>query len=597
MKKIFGLCAVFAILCIPSISHAACECGSTDQAAPCTGNSINVTVQNDAPNGGVALNNTYTWTFNSNGGDARCGQFANGDYWVAPAVGQSTVTVTGISSSSHPTLISADENPETEAIGLLSGVKKYGNYSAAENIIPSLPKTYSSITSIVAALQRNETVEGNCGTSAIVGECVDSYNVLTIVSAVPPLAGADSIRPNITGKSKELLTLADFDLTRLPKKSFLSGANSTGLASITRRWSHSIETMGLHSSANAYNGYSEGGRAFRSHAVVGEYGAKTAVAYSSDLMAIFSDDNTDQEKKAPVAAMLTYGLDLYHAIYDAPDGIVRDWGSGATQHVGKFMPVVFLAALAKDAKYANNVKTASSHLWDRRYSGPSELAQVLPGANGLVWGDIQPHLGAVNYHGAYWDSLMKAHCYDDSTIACDSNAGANRTMLDPYGFIDGPPVAPGEYYMQSSLGVQRAMVASMFLMPEVCDIINYDALVQYVDRTIHHGKQTGNDPCVTPDSRENFATCDPYRNTGCVYYGVTWGPQNPTERNSGCITIPTPPYTKAGRYSRLDGDPIGTAYTTGQVEANWVEIRGTVGSCRAPRYRLFRNVRIGEVEQ
>lgn len=581
---------------LPSLVFGACDCASTDSASPCAGQSITVTVNADTPNDGTAVDNVYSWAFNSGGGDARCGQFANGDYWVAPAVGQSTVTVTGISSSSHPTLISADENPETEAIGLLSGVKGYGNYSSSENILPYLPKSYSSITSIVAAIQRNEVVEGKCGTISIEGECVDSYNVLTIVSAVPPLAGVESIRPNITGKTKELLALSDFDLTRLPKKSFLSGADSTGLADITRRWSHSIETIGLHSSANAYNGYSEGGRAFRSHVVVGEYGAGAAVAYSSDLMAIFSDDNTDQEKKAPVAAMLTYGLDLYHAIYDAPDGIVRDWGSGATQHVGKFMPVVFLAALAKDAKYANNVKTASSHLWDRRFSGPSELAQVLPGANGLVWGDIQPHLEVVNYHGAYWDSLMKTHCYDNSTIACNTNAGSSRTMLDPYGFIDGPPVYPGGYYMQSSLGVQRAMVASMFLMPEICDIINYDALVQYVDRTINHGKQTGNDPCVTPDSREDFANCDPYRNKGCLYYGVTWGPKNPADINSECITTPTPPYNKAGRYSSLDGDPIETIYTTGQVEANWVEIRGTAGSCRAPRYHIFRNVRLPEAQ-
>ena len=562
--------------------YASCDCGSTDSTKPCTGQLIKITVKAETPNGGKAVDNEYTWTFNSNGGDARCGQFANGDYWVAPAVGQSTVTVTGISSSSHSTLISADENPETEAIGLLSGVKSYGNYSATENILPSLPKTYSSTTSIVAALQRNEAIEGICGTSAIVGECVDSYNVLTVVSAVPPLAGAESIRPNITGKTKELLTLTDFDLTRLPKKSFLSGADPTGLAGITRRWSHSIETMGLHSSAHSYDGYSEGGRAFRSHTLIDDYGAGTAGAYNNDLMTIFSDSNTDQEKKAPVAAMLTYGLDLYHAIYDAPDGIVRDWGSGATQHVGKFMPVVFLAALAKDAKYANNVKTASSHLWDRRFSGPSELAQVLPGANGPVWGDIQPHLAAVNYHGSYWDSLMKAHCYDDSTIACNTNAGPNRTMLDPYGFIDGPPVMPASYYYGSSLGVQRAMVATMFLMPEVCDIINYDALIQYVDRTISHGRQSGNDPCVTPDSREDFANCDPYRNKGCLYYGVTWGPKNPADINSECITTPTPPYNKAGRFSKLDGIAVGAVYTTNQVETNWEEIRGTAGSCRAP---------------
>lgn len=581
-KKSYLLFVPVFIMGITQINaNSACDCGSTDKSNPCTGKSIIVTVNAGTPNGGKPLNNVYNWEFNSGGNDALCGQFANGDYWIAPANGQSSVTITGISSSSHPSFISADVNPKTEKIGLLSGAKAYGNFSASESIIPNLPLSYSTTTSLVAAIQRNEAAEGNCGTSSIVGECADSYNVVTILSFIPDLSGAETIRPNITGESKEILSFSDFDLTRVPGKSYLSGTDSVGIAAIKDRWSHSVEVLGLNTSANSNNGYSEGGRAFRSHVLIDDYGGGAAAAWYNDLMTLFSSGNTIAEKKPAIAAMLAYGLDLYHAIYDSPLGVTRYWGSGATQHPGKFIPVVFLAALAKDPKYATNAKLASSHLWDIRFSGPAEMAQVLPGINGPVWGDIQPQLSAVNYHGAYWKELMTAQCYDGASGTCNNTVGA-KNMLDPYKYIDGPPALPGKGYMASSLGVQRALVATMFIMPEVCEIINYDVLVQYVDRASDYGVKTNSDPCVTPDSREDFVNCDPYRNTGCLYYGKTWGPQIPTDMNSGCITTPMPPYTKSGRFSNINGTAISTTYTVGQVEANWAKLRGTSKTCRAP---------------
>lgn len=594
MRALFALfLAVVLPVCSPQVSIAACDCGSADEANPCTGQAIVVTVTAGTPNGGTAVNNVYNWSFNSGGKDARCGQFANGDYWVAPADGETTVTLTGVSSSSHPSHISADENPATEAIGLLSGVKSYGNYSAAENIISTLPKSYSSATSIVAAIERDASREGGCGTASIVGECADSYNVLTVLDSVPLLAGAETIRPNMNGTYKELLSFSDFEFARVPKKAFLSGTDAAGLDNITRRWSHSIETLGLNTTANSGgDGFSEGGRAFRAHTLIDDYGAGTAAAWYNDLMILFSDAHTDQEKKRPLAAMLAYGLDLYHAIYDPPAGVTRYWGSGATQHPGKFMPAVLLAALAKDSKYANNVKTASAHLRDHASSGPLELAQIHTGKNGPVWGDI-PALSGAYFLGAYWGDVMRSQCYDGATGVCTPAIGA-KTMYDPHGYIDGPPNKPGTSYFGSSLGIQRSMVATMFLMPSACDVVNYDALVQYVDRTISHGVQAGNDPCVTPDSREDFANCDPYRNKGCLYYGVTWGPQNPADPKSQCITTPTPPYTKVGRFSGLDGLPVGAVYTSGQIVTNWAAIRGSASSCRDLPRRLFRNVRLAD---
>jgi len=581
VKKLLTI--TLSILLSYAVTNAACNCGSTNSASPCTGQSSSITVVAGTPNGGTAVNNVYSWTFTSGGGDARCGQFANGDYWVAPASGQSSVVLTGVTSSSHASLITADDNPVVESLGLLNNADALQNYNAANNIIPNLPIAYSTTTSIVTAIQRNVATEGGCQADNM-DACTDSYGVLTVLTSVPENAGSTVLRPNIVGETKELISLSDLDFSRVPSKSFLTGTDTTGLETIRKRWSHHSEVFSVWNAVcTDQQGYcSEGGIGFRSHTMVGGYGASMAVQWYNDLMLLFSDDNTIEEKKPALAAMLSFGNDLYHTIYDS-GAYTRTWGTGATQHPGKFMPVALFAALLTDTTKANVLKLAASHVHDTTHSGPLELAQVHSGANGPVWGDIL-NLTGVNFQGSYWSNLMLSQCYDGAPGTCNVAIGS-KTMFDPYGYIDGPPNEPLTSYAGSSLGVQKAFLATMFLLPDVCDIVNYDPLTEYVDRVLATGKKALPDPCVTPDSRENIAVCDPYRNQDCVYYGVTWGPVTPSDINSVCITTPTPPYTQQGRFASLDGIAIGAAYTSTQVEANWATIRGAASSCRtnAPR--------------
>lgn len=567
----FVFLTLFLLLTTTTSAYAACDCGSTDSANPCTGNSISVTVVAGTPNGGTAVNSVYNWAFNSEGEEATCGTFANGDYWVAPAVGKSSVTITGITSNGD---VSADVNPTIESMGLFGGSKTYGNYNAAENIIPNLPQTYSSITSILAGVKRNEAVEGGCGTAAIVGACADSYDVLTVLSSVPEKAGSETLRPNITGNTKELLTFDDFDFSLIPSKTFFKGTTVAGIETIRRKWSHSTEIFGLGTSGNAGKGYSEGGRAFRAHTLIDDYGAGVAANWYNDMVTLFSDDNTLAEKKPAVAAMLNYGLDLYHSIYDAPNGVSRYWQIGATQSAGKFMPPVFFAALAKSNTYAENLKKVSQNP-NIHKDGPLELGQIHNGPNGYVWGDV-PNLSGVNFQGSYWGNLFASQCYDGAFGTCNVALGS-KTMYDPYGLIDGPPNKPGTSYMGSSLGVQKSMVAIMYLMPRIREIINHEPLVEYVNRVLDNGIKTANDFCVTPDSREILGTCDAYRNRGCLYYGVTWGPVAVADKASSCITTPTAPYNKVGRFTSIDGTKIGMVYKSLQIEANWETIRAQAG--------------------
>lgn len=568
-----------------NIAIASCDCGSTDSTAPCTGNSIIITVD-----GNSAIDAQYNWAFNSGGGDANCGQFANGDYWIAPSNGQDAVTITGITSSTST--VKAAENPTVEAIPYGTGGNNYGNYDSSTNIIESLPKNYTTATSIVAAANRNEAVEGGCGTS-INGECINSYAVVTILPSVPENAGATVIRPNITGTSKEILKWSDFDLSKFPAKSFLAGTDAAGLEAIRRRWSHSVEIFGLHNSVGTSAGYcSEGGRAFRAKSLVGDYGGYVAKTLNDDIFTLFSDDNDLDTKRPAIAAILAYGLDMYHAMYDT-GGAVRAWGVGAGQHPGKFTAPVILAALEISTAKRSVLMSAKNHIYDTRYTGPHELAQIRPGVTTPIWGDVFVDDNESLNQGAYWAELWLSQRYDGAT-GVPEEYGA-KTQVDPYGYIDGPSFLAGDGYMSITYAVQRAMLAIGYIMPEFYRVVNFPELDMFVRRVNASGIHTSPDPCVTPDAREVTTNgCTPYNNrAACVYYNVTWGPVDNNDASKGCITTPTPPYTQQGRFASRDGLTLypNSGYISAQAESNWEAIMA-LGTPQLTNRWLFRNVRL-----
>lgn len=511
-----------------NVDVSGCDCGSTNASNPCIGRAITTIVWAKTPNEGTAVNASFTWEFNSGGTPTYCGKFANGDYWVAPKDG-STVEITNITSNG---IVSADADPIMESMGLLDGSNNYGNYNSSENIIPHLPINYTGINSLVAAVQRNETLEGICGTSSIVGECVDAYNVLTVLTSIPENGGNETIRPNIAGKTKELLTFSDFNFSRIPSIPYFTGTDAQGYEDIRQRWSHSTEIFGIQYGTGV-DVYSEGGRAFRSHILIDEYGGGVASRWYTDMMILFSDDNQFDEKRQALAAMISYGLDIYHSMYDAPEGVTRYWGSAATQSPGKFMPAVFMASLMKDSTYAENLRQVGPNVHNVANAGPLELAQVHKGVNGYVWGDVARSSGDY-IEGSYWQGVLVSQCFDGATGICTTTYGT-KSDRDPYGYIDGPANKPGSAYMGLTAGGQRGMVATMHLMPQICEIINYDPLIEYIQRLDNIGRMTYPDPCVTPDTRENTSICDAFRNEDCEYYKVTWGPDPSNPGDCICV--------------------------------------------------------------
>jgi len=483
----------------------------------------------------------FNWKFQSSGGgQAQVGQFACGSYWVAPAPGDTGVTL--VSLTGNPTwndFVSCDADPVPESHGLLDGSNNYGSYNSAENIIPNLPMTFSppswSCNSLVAAMQRNEAETSNGGTSAIVGEVVDAYSVVTVLPVAPSNNGNDMIRPNITGAIKEFLTWDDFDLSRIPSYSFIPGRTLSSWQSSQIKWRACTEIFGglnVETTPGTWKYFSEGGRAFRSHLLINNYGAGMAREFNDDLLSLFSSANSLEEKKGALAAMLSFGLDIYHARYDYGIGARKAWLSGAGQQLGKYIPTVFLASLLKDEAKAHVLRkiAITNHGSDYAEIGPQELRQITRGVTGVIlWGDGTPFIrngnNLIEEDRRYWSNSYSGACYDTALGNCNPAAG-KKTIADPYGYIDGPAESPGTSYMPISSASIRTLAAAMILMPDLRSIVNTDAPIEYTDRILSHGLWTAPDP-VAPISvvDQTNTDCSPWTGgTGCTEYGITWGP-------------------------------------------------------------------------
>lgn len=560
-------------------ANAACDCGSTNQQAACTGDQINVTVGDSRTVG-------FNWTFNSGGQEALCGQFANGDYWIAPRAGETSVTLTNISGTGSGS-ISLDENPEMESMGLLSSNPdhNYGNYNAAENIAVALPKTFIGNTSLVAAIQRNEAQHNGCGTNAILGNCAEAYHVVTILDQVPADAGATLLRPSIDETNKELLSLSDFDLSRLPELAYISSSSVDELNNIRERWSHSTELFSIRSADG--DTYSEGGRAFRASLLIDDYAAGVARQYYDDVMHLMAVGNPVAERQHALAAVLTYGKDLYYGVYDG-NIRTRGWSSGAGQHLGKFPPAVLFAALFDDSYYRDALRPTSLTLLGHATGplagvGPQELEQINVGVNGAIWGDGADEMEVIDELNRYWTELYHAQCFDGAWGTCATNSGRKNTR-DPHNIIDGPPQIPGSSYMSVSAGPLRGFAALAHLIPEVCETINYPPLMEYTNRITEVGLVTTNDMCAPPDPRES-EDCDIYRAQNCLYYGLsntgvaTWGPTT-TGLNAQCVPNNSGGNTgQNGRFTSAHGEPITIGYRSFTVENNWDTIVNATTAC------------------
>ena len=275
------------------------------------------------------------------------------------------------------------------------------------------------------------------------------------------------------------MTWDDFDLTRIPSYTFLNGKSDDAWKAVARTWRHSTEIFGLSAEIMTkrhglqFRKFSEGGRAFRSHLLINNYAAGVAQKFNGDVLSLFSNEGAiNDAKRQALAAMISYGLDMYHARYHYGDNARKAWNSGAGQSLGTLIPPVLAAALLKDESKAHQLRkmAITNHHKDAGLRGPQELRQIKRGVTGvLLWGDGNPIVRNNNKMSQqdwrYWADFASSKCYDAYPGKGNPHQG-KKTAADPYGYIDGPANKPGSAYMSVSLGGFRATAAIMILMPD-----------------------------------------------------------------------------------------------------------------------------------
>ena len=524
------------------------------------------------------ISKDVTWSFSAS---TYIGWHADGETrWVAPVIGSS---VNLISVTTNGLAIGVDADPDdVDAQGILNASNGWGNYVAAQDVTQNLPYTLNANTSLVAGVQRNEAVDGDCGAPGIVGKCLSGSTTLSFYTSVPANNfGRDQLRMVGPGLVKAVHSMSEFDLTRIPSDSRFTGTTAN-MTDIVNTWQWSFEYM-----RDQDNG--EVSRAFRSDPVVPDYGAGVTQKWYDHLAQLSTDDITAAEKREAIAAMLTYGQDMYYAFYHDPSRFANAWG-GAAQSIGISTGAFLFAALRNDPAFSNRLALLSATPDDKSIN-PQEIYQVQIRANGTVpvWGDeVDP------VERFYWGGLYARQCWEGATGTCDQQGG-NRTQRDPYGYIDGPENRPGASYMGVASGGYRAIAAAMALIPELCSAYNRSMLIDYSTRIFTTGARALPDPCAPPDTTEPPA-CEPFNAaTSCDHYGLsgkttglTWGP-NPhdltqciqnstictdtgTELSCVAATPGDPNFGQNGRFTSWDQTPIVPANTSAQWEANYNSI-------------------------
>lgn len=480
---------------------------------------------------------TFTFSFNCNGGPCEYGQFATGDYWVAPNTPNGTVTITGISPNEekHGAMVNPDllrdnngniVNSDNQRQGFLNSYTLF--YENSLNLMTKLPYSAKGGESIFKIKAMDNPAA--CGTKSIqTYGCVESAVVLTVLSNIPNNRGDNMFRPPFHGNSKPIYTTDKVMMNRLPKLPQATGL----LKDLTNIEDKDSYKKWLVPQIDLYSKYPgpenvEFMRATIPHAAQPSYSAGQAFELFHNMFSVFGEE-TNEEKKDAVYALIQKGIDNY--------GIFKmgvPFSSGAGQFLGKKPPIAFLAAMYNDTAILEDVRRIASdpkllnELWFQADS------QIRMGKSGMaIWGQATTGLDIHTYFGNLYPNR--------------DNSG---TLGDPYGYIDGPAggyrpelISTGaREYLGVTSGPHIGYAFLQHLMPWFKYAANDYEILNFADR-IYDGYGIDNfdggfwtlpDP-VAPKATEDHSGCNAYKlntsspyvtleSTGCISYTETWGP-------------------------------------------------------------------------
>ena len=545
---------------------------------------------------------TLVWEFESESGAAPLyGQFACGSWWVAPAGADTGVTLNSLVASNvgETHFISLDDNPNPWATSVVpwqnwsvnSGLypttpsyyATWGNADPTQDHLSTLPRTYTPgaalAISLVAGVERNGAEEGVApsysvgDTNGTRGGQMSAWMWVTVLAEAPPENGINSIRPNLVGTTKDLLTWDDFDLTRLPSRSDVTLSNSTEYDTRADTWLHSTQIFAMRQwNGVSFQSYSEGARAMRAASQHDAYSVSWAGSFRGSVFSLMSENTVNQKKKL-LASVLAHGLDMYHLVFANGD-YPSTWSSGAGQWMGQSTGSAFAAALLVDPAKKNRMRRmiVDNYGANGDLRGPQEMRQLMRGQTGVVlWGDSHDPVdfaksSTTDSERRYWSELV-GHCRFRDSINPPRSGTAQKTAADPYGYVDGNGISPGADYMSSTAATYVSTARMLLYMPEMLEVYNSPELIEYADRLVRHGIWALPDPVAIPAVVDQYGSgCSPFYGNapGCTEWRVTWGPlpndaRYAFEDNAG------------GRFPHRHGLKLTTVTTTPEVWASYID--------------------------
>jgi hypothetical protein len=421
-----------------------------------------------------------TWTFNK---AVPCGTFANGDSWVSPASGDSTVTVTAMS----PTFASNQNGAMVNPVCSKDPLCKQGfddrldAWDSTKNI--TLPYVASPGASIV----KTDAYTGStCGLP--VTPCLDTAAVLTVESTAADRTG--EFRPPYAGTSKPVYTTAQLQTGLLPSLASVTGAPTLAVEArryqrvqldfsnaYTGRYMHPINNFGYQDNTPEPN--SDLG-----------YGAQIGVDASDAALRLSLSDSV-ASKMSLITYFVQAGIDYYGLVTGG--NVDFAWnGSGHIQ--GRKTPLVYAAALLNDSA----MKTAVAN--DGAASNPK-----FGGEDSQTYYSSTTGGGTLALWGRYTGSDGCGVGDYDFTLSSGSSGTADCQDPDEYidGGVNNASNGYGFYQTCCTSGPYKGQALAVMLLSGGRTVWNHDAFFSYTHRWVTSGYH------MLPDDRTpRYASLD-----------------------------------------------------------------------------------------
>jgi hypothetical protein len=389
---------------------------------------------------------------------ALVGRFANGDLWV-----QGPVVVDSMDPPSEVRSFTKSDGSVVQRLinGHQLNAEDPKNQSFDERVqnwtpqlMPALPITLTAGDMLLKGISYELSSSGP-------RVALSRMSVLTVLSEIPPEAGAAVLRPPYYGpRTDRPLYEIDSILSRVGALPSLEPTESMPSLSATL---DSVSRLRY----DTKQGWT--GEKLRPIEHMQGYGGNLAMQNHDALLRLLVRAPGDEEDKRSMLALYLsqYALDLIHYLKHG-GRFAADGGHNA----GRLAAASLGAYLINDEDLKRVIRESPVEAFQER-----DFFQL--SADGTTW-----LFGDENSEISYWRGLT---LHDQS----------NKTTADPYRQIDGGYSAgAGGYQRSANATSYKAPAIILSLIPEVATIANVPSLLPYVHRWVDHGTITQPDTCA-----------------------------------------------------------------------------------------------------